>query len=61
MLRSLRFPEAGRSACLLRLLDEFMIKLGVFAAVAEELAVRAALDDSAGIDDEDLIGLHDGG
>jgi hypothetical protein len=46
-------------ACSRRLLDELAVKVGVFPAGGDELAVCAALDDPAVVDHEDAIGLLD--
>ena len=37
------------------------VQLGVQAAGGQQLVVRAALDDPAVVDDQDLVGLADGG
>src|SRR3954464_14050478 len=42
-----------------RLKDELLIEMRVLAFLGEQFAVRAALDDVALLDDQDLIGLHD--
>src|SRR5688500_10292137 len=49
----------GAGARLCRVVDELVVKIRVFSALCHQLAVRAALDDAALFDHEDLVGTHD--
>src|SRR6202790_4867689 len=51
----------GHQAWTLRLVGKLLpVKAFVKAAFGEELAVGALLDDPAGVDDEDAVGIEDG-
>ena len=39
--------------------DELFVQMSVFPTCVDQFAVRAALDDFTGVDDEDEVGLHD--
>ena len=41
------------------MVDELFVEMGVLPAFGDQFAVRSALDDLAGVDDEDAVGLHD--
>src|SRR5262245_57485788 len=50
-----------RGRCRLLLLELQPIERGVTATFAEQFVMAAALDDGAGLDHQDAVGVHDGG